>query len=337
MMIMIKTANKKMAPHNLVVRKKQTNHRNQYQSHKCSEEYLYSYPTSPCGKSGGILDYTTGKVSCGATHPIQYMCSRPNKEECDVGNNEFGTNPLELYTWDTSGAPNLKCVLDINKITTADQVKKFKELFSDESYDSMMNTFCTRRATKDNCEPGLTTCTQFKTTDEEGRLCREWLSYRPMIEHDLTLEEACVTKDTDDCKCINRTKDPAYDKLKILGSYMNDNCWYKLCSNENSIYLVPDRLANRPCTANVCQQIIDAHANGSVNIADNINSMTCNFDKNKLPAHGGGGSKDDDDDDDDTKHVDTNNDFLTKNWKLLTASAIVLLVIGWIIYQFVVL
>lgn len=266
----------------LNVRKIQTSRDDPYQSYECNPYFFYCYNTMPCGKTVGVPDLEIGKVSCRSTCPEQNMCVRPDRKECYIGKSSDGNDPLLAVYWDQK-APNLLCAYNLDHIDKVDQLRVYATKFKDTPYiDTMMGAFCGKKVFRD-CAPGLQRdgkyheCSRYLTTNEEGKMCRDWLASLPRDRQDALMRNYCLSNDTLDCKCINRSTDPEYNKMKSLTNYFSDNCWYKPCSNSESIYLVPNRLTEGQCATNVCQQIIDAHAQGNITIEGNTSQINCNF------------------------------------------------------------
>lgn len=268
--------------HTLIARKTQTSKEPRY-IQECNPNIFYCYTTVPCRFTGGVQDLEVGKASCGAFCPEQNICLKPDRRECTIGLNSKGEDPLHTATWDER-APNLLCVYDLNKIDTADQLNVYKSKFPDnQNENTLMAAFCNKRIISPTCARGLKgKCSRYLDRTDEGRLCLDWLASLPRDNQDAIMRDYCLNNNTLDCKCINRTNDPGYISLKSIGNYFSDNCWYKPCTNSESIYLVPNKLSSSQCATNICQQIIDAHADGQVEISGNVNQINCSFGPNDL-------------------------------------------------------
>ena len=57
-------------------------------------------------------------------------------------------------------------------------------------------------------------------------------------------------------------------------------CWFKPCEDNSNLLL--DVEQKQECVSNICQTIIEAHAQGNININDNTSSLSCSFTKNQL-------------------------------------------------------
>lgn len=291
--------------HTFISRKVQTSKTPTYQPYECTPYLFYCNETVPCGySSGSVRDPIVDTVQCPSFCPSQNICLKPNRDECYIGLNSDGLDPLINIEWDRE-APNLRCVFDLNKIDRADQLRVYESKFANSPYvNTLMGALCGKRVSK-NCGGGLKECSRYVATDEEGKMCRNWLASLPRDIQDAEMTSYCLENDTPDCKCINRTTDPEYDRLKTLSNYFNDNCWYKPCASSAS--LVPHRTSSQHCAENVCQQIIEASAKGNVIIDGNTSDINCNFKDGALKPV-------------DTKPVDTPQEWFS--WKLITIACV---------------
>lgn len=263
--------------HVLIARKVQTSKDNSYQSYECNPYFFYCNPTVPCGYSYGIQDHEIGKQWCPRGCSDQNICAKPDRKECTIGLDSNGRDPLIRTVWDEK-APNIECAYELDKIDRVEQLQVYASKFKDSPYiDTMMGAFCGKHVSTD-CASGLDNeCSRYLSTDEEGKMCRQWMATLSRDSQDALMRNYCLSNSTKDCKCINRSTDPEYNRMKSLSNFFSDNCWYKPCSNSESIYLVPHRLTENKCATNICQQIIDAHAQGNVTIEGNTSQINCNF------------------------------------------------------------
>jgi hypothetical protein len=187
-------------------------------------------------------------------------------------------------------------------------------------HNTMMHEFCNQKVT-DDCASGLESgCSRYRTTNNEGHLCRQWLASLSPDQHDLTIAEYCLANDTNDCKCIDRSTDPTYIHLKSVAAPFPDACWYTPCANASSNNLVPKALTAQQCPTNVniCKQIIDAATTaGNINIHDNKSSINCVFDKDSsLPVGEASPTP-----------PPTIIDLLKSNWKIVTTIIVVMVIL----------
>lgn len=222
-----------------------------------------------------------GDHSCGLGCPKQNVCLKPDRKEADIGNSSNGSDPLISILWDIQ-PPNLRCIYDLDKIDTPSQVNALKKLFPNEQVNHVMRAFCTQKSTK--CPDNRSGCSRLLDLDESGSMCREWLATLPSDEaRDSVRREYCIHNDTDDCKCINRTKHQDFNDLRNgmdAGMISSTRCWYKPCEDNSNLLL--DVEQKQECIENVCQNIIDAHAEGNINISNNTSSLSCNFSRKQL-------------------------------------------------------
>jgi hypothetical protein len=93
------------------------------------------------------------------------------------------------------------------------------------------------------------------------------------------MQNYCLRHNTEDCKCINRANNSAYQVMK--GTHLiNDGCWYTACANRSGKYLVPTQLVNPNCPDKMCQVLFDIIKTGDVSIDHVQNDIMCKFDRN---------------------------------------------------------
>lgn len=271
-----------MARHVITLFKEQKSRSTTYLGHDCSAYIFYCItPTVPCGYTGGVQDMKIDDHSCGWGCPTQNVCLKPDRAEADIGKSSRGQDPLLSILWDVR-PPNLRCLYDLDKIDTPSQINALRRLFPSEQVNHVMRAFCTQKSTK--CPDNRSECSRLKALDEAGSMCREWLATLPSDEsRDSVRREYCIHYDTDDCKCINRAKHSDFNDLRngmdarLLSS---TRCWYKPCEDNSNLLL--DIEQKQECIANVCQNIIEAHAQGNINISNNTSSLSCSFSRKQL-------------------------------------------------------
>jgi hypothetical protein len=166
------------------------------------------------------------------------------------------------------GAPQtIRCTYPATAIRTLDDVNTWENNFgvNDPSYNNdLMPTFCAQVSTNCDIDPVTNTkrarCSRFHDAGQSGTKCREWASKMKATSAGVqivnnTFDEFCRANNTDDCKCINRTKDSLYNKIKADPAFgkLNDVCWWKPCQQATD-YLVTSEL-KADCTAVICQNI----------------------------------------------------------------------------------
>lgn len=270
-----------MPQHVVTLFKTQTSRNSVYVSHECTPYIFYCLSNVPCKYTGGVQDMKTGDHSCGLGCPTQNICLKPDRSEADIGKSSKGLDPLIALVWDIK-PPNLRCIYNVDNIDTPSQINALKRLFPHEQVDHVMRAFC--GGTSEQCTFNVKLCSKLKSLDESGVMCREWLSSLPTDElRDSVRREFCLNNNTDDCKCINRSKQPDFIKLRNgmdAQTLASTRCWYKPCENNSNILL--DVEQKQQCIANVCQNIINAHARGNIDINTNTSNINCSFTKQQM-------------------------------------------------------
>ena len=269
-----------MAKHVITLFKVQTS-KKEYLRAACSPFMFSCWHTVACRTTGGIRDPKLRDFSCGIACPTQNVCLMPDTAEVYIGTSSKGLDPLINVVWDLT-PPNIKCSYDLDNIDTPAQINALKRLFPNEQVAHVMRAFCTKKST--NCQNGRSTCSMLNDVSEAGSMCREWLGSLPSdAARDSVRREYCYYNDTDDCKCINRTQHADFNDLRagmdarLLSS---TRCWYKPCEDNSNLLL--DVEQKQECIANVCQNIIDAHAQGNIDISNNTSSLNCTFTRQQL-------------------------------------------------------
>lgn len=222
-------------------------------------------PEAQCNLTNGIRDWQLGKVSCcGGFCTAQPVCASPSSANCDIGNSSTNQTPLLNVEWN-GYPPNILCHFDASKIDTPAQIQKFMSKFGED--DSLLDYYCTRQV--GTCPNEWSSCSRLKSIGEDGNVCRQWFETQPFGIQDSTIQDYCLKHNSNDCKCVNRSKQPSYIQLKRSQS-INDGCWYVPCA-DSANYLVPTHLQNPTCPNQICQTVIDVAEANSVNI-DNIKS-----------------------------------------------------------------
>jgi hypothetical protein len=265
--------------HLLTARKVQKSRHPTYQSQDCGNQTFTCNKTVDCGFTKGIRDQRIKTVECGSTGfcPPQLLCAAPDKLECTIGVNTDGEDPLIEFGWDER-APNLKCVFDLSKINTLDQLDQYRQKFGDSQYTDTVNSeFCEQKVHTCSADLKRGGCSRLRSLGADGEFCRTWLATLTPDRSDAVLQSYCLKHTTDDCKCINRLSDDDYRKAKAIAPF-SDHCWYLPCTESESVYLVPHHLReNAECAHNICQQIIEISNARDVNLNDVKNSINCKF------------------------------------------------------------
>lgn len=275
----------------IVGRLVQTNKQHQYQPGKdvCSCFHCSIFTDErPCNFTNGVKDWQLlesqedknnfNSACCAGLCRHQPVCVHPDRQECSIGLGANKEDPLISYGWDNT-APNLKCIYNLDNINTRSQVLNFKDKFG--MSDDVEMRYCTQKVA--TCPDNMNYCSRLKSTGEGGDECRKWLESQPKNVQDATIQNYCLRNNTEDCKCVNRSKNDAYVSAK--GSYVfSDGCWYIPCANKSGQYLVPSNLINPDCPDNVCTQVYDFVKTGNISIDNVKNDIMCDFSSQKTPG-----------------------------------------------------
>lgn len=256
----------------------QTSKKHQYRPGNCSCFHCSAFSTRiPCHTTYNIMDWQIGSdTCCGGFCKSQPRCVQPDKDECYIGLSSKGQDPLVKYEWNRQ-APNLRCVYNLDKIDTKNQIIMYQDKFGDNN--DIISKYCTQKV--NTCPKGMKECSRLKSIGEGGNECRFWFEKQPDYIQDAAMQNYCLRHNTKDCKCVNRANSHIYQALK--GSHsINDGCWYSACANEGQ-YLVPTHLINPTCPDKMCQVIFDIIKDRDVSIDNVQNDIVCNF-KHQEPS-----------------------------------------------------
>lgn len=252
----------------------QTSQKHQYQPGDCRCFHCSAFSARvPCHSTHNIRDWQVGTDSCcGGFCTSQPRCAHPDRDECELGRSSKNEDPLVYYGWDKQ-APNLKCIYNLDKIDTRTQVLAYKDKFGENN--DIEAKYCTQKV--NTCTKGVNECSRLKSIGEGGNECRMWFEKQPAHIRDATMQNYCLRHNTEDCKCINRADNSAYQAMKGAHS-INDGCWYSACANRGK-YLVPTQLNNPTCPDKMCQVLFDIIEDGNVSIDHVQNDIVCKFDQ----------------------------------------------------------
>lgn len=234
-----------------------------------------------CNLTDGVKDWNYADEKCCqaplVTCPPRKKCSKPNPAECDIGFDSHKRDPLTRVTWNGS-SPNLRCVYDIDKINTLEQIDNFKQKFSNSGdYNAVLANYC--KQSSDTCfidpETGknMPKCSRLKSTGRDGELCRGWFNQQSKAVQDTVVQNYCAVNNTPDCKCVNRAQNDVYRSLKV-GKVINDGCWFTPCANPQS-YLQTTEVENPTCPSNFCDVIYNIIKDRDVTIDNIKNDVNC--------------------------------------------------------------
>lgn len=229
-----------------------------------------------------IPDPTIGFSSCCSGFcPSKRKCLALKKNECFIGLNSNGEDPLKEVKW--NNPPYVQCAYDPAKINTVDTIKAFENKFpkDKEIINRLYRTFCLKKS--NNCPTDINTnqpmqsCSLFSSKSKEGTFCRLWLNKQPAFIKDGIKKEFCIqNSDSPDCACINRIENSEYRQLKLNNGF-SDHCWYTPCSSKYALTLDSENVEK--CPTNICQVVYDLNKNHDVILKNNRNVINCDFSK----------------------------------------------------------
>ena len=107
----------------------------------------------------------------------------------------------------------------------------------------------------------------FLSSQPVGNECREWAIYSPEYADPIKKDYCLNLPNAPECKCILRTSDPEYNKVKI--SYP-DGCWYLPCSPaKEDTYLqlnINKSILDEGECGSACQQIVYLYGTGEIKV-----------------------------------------------------------------------
>lgn len=227
-----------------------------------------------------VTDWVIGKEDCcGGFCPQRFKCAAVDKNECFVGLNSSGKDPLIRAEWD-GRAPNLLCEYNVADMNSLNVIERYRGLFGrTDDYNEMMQNLCIQESTECTVDPitgkFLERCSNLKARNATGDACRIWFEKQSIAVKDAIVKSYCSKfPKNQDCLCINRLASDQYKKLKPNAPY-NDGCWYTPCATNT--YLKESDVINPTCPTNFCQIVFDNLNNNNVNIDDNKNIINCEF------------------------------------------------------------
>jgi hypothetical protein len=91
------------------------------------------------------------------------------------------------------------------------------------------------------------------------------------------MEDYCLRHtDAEECKCVNRSLNQDYLKLK-LGNPYSDSCWYIPCANRFQFFTPSDFEKVTECPSNICQVVYNISQVHDVDIDHIKNDINCDF------------------------------------------------------------
>lgn len=211
-----------------------------------------------------------------------------------------GKEPLkEAYWTKLKESPNVTAVYETDNIVTTNQFEKFMTLFSQDikAISIVGIEFC-KKSKLGGCKNGPSggECTGiFSNNQQQSSACSRWYAVATDAEKENFQRDACnANPNAPDCMCVNRTKQQGFLELKKFKPFPAP-CFYAPCEDSINSLIPPSMTKNsiiNACPTNVCQTIIEASNNGSVDISDIKSNIRCDFTtgEEKRPEGGGGGT-----------------------------------------------
>ncbi len=227
-----------------------------------------------CESVDGIRDYEIfdhpDSECCGGLCVRQPVCSRADPLSCNIGLGKNGENPLIKYGWDNK-APNIKCIFDLRKINTKEQLNNFNNKFGIDN--NVEAHYCTQKV--NSCVPGVKECSRLFSIGEGSTECNNWFENLSSENQDAVMNNYCRTYNTSECKCVNRFNENSYKAMKGYKSF-NDGCWYSPCIDENKNF-IPSHLKNPTCPDKICQQLYEFINDQNINVDNIKEDINCDF------------------------------------------------------------
>ncbi len=165
----------------------------------------------------------------------------------------------------------------------------------DRNRQAVYRTFCNQALDKENddyqCPPDLKTCSFFKATPKDTSqlspqdICSTYEQVDNAGFNDDVTSLCNSENATDDCLCLNPSLDPGMKKLlaEIRKNAPNLEtslgCWFTPCGLDDTYILDKDVKDQRKICEKepICNAIINAVAQGNINIDDVKENIDCNF------------------------------------------------------------
>lgn len=141
-----------------------------------------------------------------------------------------------------------------------------------------MNTEICENPVKYGCINGQHSCSPIFSQSNIGDYCRSMLAKMSKSASDTLIENYCIkNENAEECKCINRSTNPDYIRLKNHGNIYPDACWYTPCLNKMH-YFVTSRF-DEPvsCPANICQEVYNISKTADINLDNLKHEINCDF------------------------------------------------------------
>lgn len=120
-------------------------------------------------------------------------------------------------------------------------------------------------------------CSPVFSLSQIGDYCRNQYKRLSSSDRDTYIENFCLrNEDIKECKCVNRSLNPDYQKLK-LGNPYSDACWYIPCTDRMRYFAQSDFDKPLQCPKNICQIVYDIAKVNDVDIDNIKNDINCDL------------------------------------------------------------
>lgn len=212
---------------------------------------------------------------CWAGQRLQYV--DPSHTTCDIGGGSQQIEPAfaqqQLTNPEGGTETTVQCLYLKRRIDTISQSRKADEKFG--PMNGITRAFCGSKTT--TCPAPMKGCSRYFSIADDGPYCRDIFNNMTDAQKDSVMREYCLRNNTDDCKCVNRTLNADYIKLK-QGNPFSDACWYIPCTNRARFFVPSDFSGEQvSCPTNICQIVYDISQAHDVDIESNKNDINCDF------------------------------------------------------------
>lgn len=176
-----------------------------------------------------------------------------------------------------------KCTYHAEDFTTLDQVRAFINAYQNSAnpdfqtnFDKIMMNFCT--FTSNQCNNATFgrgyKCSNLRDTTEIGDFCRQWFNNTTTANQNTIGQNYCSQNDTEECQCINRSKNPIYKAAAQAASF-KDCCWWLPCKNPSNYFVPTDQTPCDTCPTTVCQAVVEVYNSKHVNFPNAGQYINC--------------------------------------------------------------